>query len=414
MKKYIFTILILIGGYLTVKANCVSSIMIQHDGAGGITNVIANQHPHPGLDRFWCLSGRLNANSDSNASWFQQYSALLWWFNGNWQDAYVVGCCSDFDPSAVQSDTMIAVLEQNRNPSTVNHTGEYIIEVAEKKAFGFFFTRSYSRPFTPIPTFHIASYSSSGPGGVTTVNIDGWGDIAGPAHYWIIRKDNTEGEDLPLNPICAPNKNSPCPDPIYGYRITAIAAASPPTTGVAADWNLTVNNGIITPRVPSFPFTIQIQNPATCTASNRYIFIATQLLFAENEQSYYVSQNSIAIDWCSQNPAEAGVAMQCQKSTGTSITCTYTNGGSCTTDNTIYYGPLSSVSSYGYSGSVCNLGTSGTATFDPGPGNWFWVIVSNNGTKEGSYGKNSNGSERPEAVGIGSCDYPQDLNNTCS
>lgn len=90
------------------------------------------------------------------------------------------------------------------------------------------------------------------------------------------------------------------------------------------------------------------------------------------------------------------------------------NGGACATDNAIYYGPLSGISTYQYAGAFCNAGTSGTATFAPGDGDWFWVIVSRNSTKEGSYGKDISGTERPEAVSVGSCDYPQELNNTCT
>jgi len=112
-----------------------------------------------------------------------------------------------------------------------------------------------------------------------------------------------------------------------------------------------------------------------------------------------------------QNPAEAG-PMLCQKNANSSITCTYTNGGSCATDNVIYYGLLSAVSQYGYVGAICKVGTSGTVTFSLAAGDWFWVIVSNNGLYEGSYGKDSSGIERPEAI-LMPCDFPQDLTNTC-
>jgi hypothetical protein len=79
------------------------------------------------------------------------------------------------------------------------------------------------------------------------------------------------------------------------------------------------------------------------------------------------------------------------------------------TDHTVYYGDLSNVSVYGYADAACYLGTSGTASFDPGPGSWFFLIVANNGVEEGSYGKDSIDLERPEAVGVGVCDVPQDL-----
>jgi hypothetical protein len=84
------------------------------------------------------------------------------------------------------------------------------------------------------------------------------------------------------------------------------------------------------------------------------------------------------------------------------------------TDHTIYYGPLSSVSTYGYTDSACALGTSGAASFDPGTGSWFFLVTAHNGSEEGSYGTDSIAVERPEAVGVGVCDVPQNLGGvTC-
>jgi hypothetical protein len=79
------------------------------------------------------------------------------------------------------------------------------------------------------------------------------------------------------------------------------------------------------------------------------------------------------------------------------------------TDHTVYYGDLSNVSSYNYADASCFLGTTGTAPFTPGTGSFFFVIVANNGTDEGSYGKDDGTLERPEAVGVGVCDMPQNL-----
>ena len=79
-------------------------------------------------------------------------------------------------------------------------------------------------------------------------------------------------------------------------------------------------------------------------------------------------------------------------------------------DHTIYYGDLNSLSSYGYSDAACALGTSGAASFDPGStGSWFFLVVANNGSEEGSYGRETGDLERPEAVGVGACDVPQNL-----
>ncbi len=83
------------------------------------------------------------------------------------------------------------------------------------------------------------------------------------------------------------------------------------------------------------------------------------------------------------------------------------------TDHTVYYGPISSVPSYGYSGSVCLGDTTGTVSIAPPADNYFFIVVANNGETEGSYGKDSSNAQRPEAVGVGSCDYDQDLSGTC-
>ena len=77
--------------------------------------------------------------------------------------------------------------------------------------------------------------------------------------------------------------------------------------------------------------------------------------------------------------------------------------------HTVYSGPLSAVSSYGYTASACTLGSFGVASFIPGSGNLFFLIVGNDGTHEGSYGAGAGGAERPEATGVGSCHLPRSL-----
>jgi hypothetical protein len=84
-----------------------------------------------------------------------------------------------------------------------------------------------------------------------------------------------------------------------------------------------------------------------------------------------------------------------------------------TSDHRIYWGDLADVSTYNWSGSACSLGTSGSASFDPGPGSVFFVIVASDASYEGSYGTDSTPAERPQAVGVGSCDLPQDLAGRC-
>jgi len=67
----------------------------------------------------------------------------------------------------------------------------------------------------------------------------------------------------------------------------------------------------------------------------------------------------------------------------------------------VYYGPLSQVSTHGWSGDVCDIGDSGSLTgFNPGSGSYFFVVVGNQGGDEGSYGtaRDTGGAltERPD------------------
>ncbi|MBP7147797.1 MAG: trypsin-like peptidase domain-containing protein [Acidobacteria bacterium] len=82
-------------------------------------------------------------------------------------------------------------------------------------------------------------------------------------------------------------------------------------------------------------------------------------------------------------------------------------------DHAAYSGPLTYVGSYLWDHAHCALGNSGSAQFAPGYGSRFFVVVGQAASSEGSYGRRSNGTERPEATGIGTCDLPQDLANPC-
>jgi hypothetical protein len=83
------------------------------------------------------------------------------------------------------------------------------------------------------------------------------------------------------------------------------------------------------------------------------------------------------------------------------------------TDHTIYSGPLSGLPAMSFSQRDCNRGTSGATSFTLGPGSWFWVIVGNDGAKEGSYGRNRAGTERAEDTAASACNLPQDLSASC-
>jgi len=88
------------------------------------------------------------------------------------------------------------------------------------------------------------------------------------------------------------------------------------------------------------------------------------------------------------------------------------------TDHTIYWGDLGNVAAGVYSGAQCSVGNAGTVSFDPGTGDVFFLVVANNGTAEGSYGRyrmlDGTEAERPEDLGTPACDVPQDLGGvTC-
>ena len=81
------------------------------------------------------------------------------------------------------------------------------------------------------------------------------------------------------------------------------------------------------------------------------------------------------------------------------------------TDHTLYYGPLSAVSTYGYTGSVSGLGATGSSSLTLPPGSLFWVVVGRNNAAEGCYGKRyPSGTERPRFPGAS---VPQAANRTC-
>lgn len=100
------------------------------------------------------------------------------------------------------------------------------------------------------------------------------------------------------------------------------------------------------------------------------------------------------------------------------ISITY--GAACqATDHTIHYGPLAygDLASYNYSGADCGIGNSGVYTaFNPGSDSFFFLVVANNGSVEGSYGENLTAGvmvERPANTQSTSCPLPKELANRC-
>jgi hypothetical protein len=59
-------------------------------------------------------------------------------------------------------------------------------------------------------------------------------------------------------------------------------------------------------------------------------------------------------------------------------------------------------------------GSASVALGTPAPGKFVYVvIVGQTSSIEGSYGQGSTGLERPEAIGTGACDMPQELVAAC-
>lgn len=83
------------------------------------------------------------------------------------------------------------------------------------------------------------------------------------------------------------------------------------------------------------------------------------------------------------------------------------NWGTCLSavNYNIYAGPLSSVSSYGFTSAQCAIGTSGSYDWTSVPaGNLFFIIDSTDGSgSEGSWGRDSSGSERGGTSPSGLC-----------
>jgi hypothetical protein len=78
------------------------------------------------------------------------------------------------------------------------------------------------------------------------------------------------------------------------------------------------------------------------------------------------------------------------------------------TDHTLYYGPLSAVSSYGYSGLIQEgLDGTGSGSVTLPAGSLFWVVAGRNNGEEGGYGTGV--VERPPYAGA---PVPQDPNRT--
>ena len=98
---------------------------------------------------------------------------------------------------------------------------------------------------------------------------------------------------------------------------------------------------------------------------------------------------------------------------------TLSYGSACNAaENTIVFGTLATGVNNDYTGEQCQVGTTGTYIwFAPtNPDLLFFYVVSSDNVAEGSYGKESTGTERPEADDISTttaCPLAQDITNAC-
>jgi hypothetical protein len=112
---------------------------------------------------------------------------------------------------------------------------------------------------------------------------------------------------------------------------------------------------------------------------------------------------------------QKGARSRTQKGGGTIVNVAYTPA-SCATDHAIYWGQSPIAGSLSWMDSECARGTDGTTDFNPGDpaagGFYYFVIVGDNGTNDGSYGKDSSPVERPAASGPVQC-HAQQLVGAC-
>lgn len=137
---------------------------------------------------------------------------------------------------------------------------------------------------------------------------------------------------------------------------------------------------------------------------------------------FYLDDISITLasvnDACSPpNPKEAspaGSPMTAFKADGGAVQIDFAPGCGAT-GHSVYWGWGPIAGTIRWSDSVCDIAPDDV--FDPGdngPGQWcYFAVVAQNGSAEGSYGRDSSGIERPEAENVGLCDLPMTLTGVC-
>jgi hypothetical protein len=180
---------------------------------------------------------------------------------------------------------------------------------------------------------------------------------------------------------------------------------------------------IASPAYPVAPYTGSLSAYAGSTVKLRWRFSSDS---GVTRAGWWVDNiaiaNAVIPGTCSagasQNPKEPshdGSMTASRALSGTGVELTYLPGCG-TLDNAVYWGTGPIVGSVVWTNAACAVDNTGHASFDPGdpaPDSFFYfVVVGQNATKEGSYGTGASG-ERPEAIGLGACDKPQELTGSC-
>lgn len=95
-----------------------------------------------------------------------------------------------------------------------------------------------------------------------------------------------------------------------------------------------------------------------------------------------------------------GVPLRLAKGAGSSLLLTW--GVSCSASVTgygIYEGSIPIAGAYDHEGKECALGNVTNANIAPGAGDRYYLVVAQTATAEGSYGRNSTGSDIPQGTG---------------
>lgn len=181
-----------------------------------------------------------------------------------------------------------------------------------------------------------------------------------------------------------------------------------PSGGVAA-YTFSVSAGF-PPGLTLGPATGTISGTPTTAGPYSFVVTAKDVNACAGSRTY-----SITIDTSLQE-ASPSSNMIATKGPGTTVALSYVPACGAS-DHVVYWGTGPIGGALSWTNSACGLGTTGSASFDPATpaaGNFFYfVIVGQDASHEGSYGQSSGGAEEPEAVGVGACDQPQFLGGTC-